>query len=137
MNDIEKKMLAYAFDADKWKFKKCLEPYMQCNGSIIRAHTVQNSKVLDLLVRDGHVVSFKHWYEKDRGPIIDYGLVGRKEATTFTGLCDEHDNEVFRPIDTNDINAENQQHLFLLAYRAVLRELHATMEGHQRFKVVI
>lgn len=96
---------------------------------IIRAHTVQNSKVLDLLVRDGHVVSLRHWFEQDKGPVIGYKLVGRNEATTFTGLCDEHDREIFRPIDTNDINIENQQHLFLLAYRAVLRGLHATMEG--------
>lgn len=129
MNDIEKEMLACAFNADNLKFKKCLEPSMQCDGQIIRAHTVQNSKVLDLLVRDGHVVSLGHWFEQDKGPVIGYKLVGRNEATTFTGLCDEHDREIFRPIDTNDINIENQQHLFLLAYRAVLRGLHATMEG--------
>jgi len=134
MNDLEKQSLAYAFNADKRKFKKCLEPYMHCDGQIIRAHTVQNSRVLDLLVRDGHVVSFGHWFEKDKGSVIDYKLVGRNEATTFTGLCDEHDREIFRPIDTNDINIENQQHLFLLGYRAVLRELHATMEGASRIQ---
>jgi hypothetical protein len=129
MNDIEKEMLACAFNADNVKFKKCLEPSMQCDGQISRAHTVQNSKVLDLLVRDGHVISLNHWFEQDKGPVIGYKLVGRKKATTFTGLCREHDREIFRPIDTNDINIENQQHLFLLAYRAVLRGLHATMEG--------
>ena len=134
MDDIEKEMLAYAFGADKKKFKKCLDPTMQCGGQIIRAHTVQNSKILDLLVRDGHVISLRHSLEKEKGPVIDYKLVGRNEATTFTGLCDAHDREIFKPIDTNDINTGNPEQLFLLAYRAVLRELHATMEGASKIQ---
>jgi hypothetical protein len=56
-------------------------------------------------------------------------LISRNYATTFTGLCGDHDREIFKPIDTNDINADDPQHLFLLAYRPVLRELHATIEG--------
>lgn len=134
MDDIEKEMLAYAFSADKRKFKKCLEPAMQCSGQIIRAHTVQNSRILDLLVRDGHVISLRHSLDKDKGPVIDYKLVGRNEATTFTGLCDVHDREIFKPIDTNDIDVRNAQQLFLLAYRSVLRELHATMEGASKIQ---
>ena len=129
MNDIKKEMLAHAFSEDKLKFKKCLAPHMHCDGQIIRAHTVQNSKVLDLLVKNGHVVSFNHRMDKVRGPVIEYKLIGRNNATTFTGLCGDHDREIFKPIDTNDINTEDPQHLFLLAYRPILRELHATMEG--------
>lgn len=129
MNDIKKEMLAHMFNADKWKFKKCLAPYMHCDGQTIRAHTVQNSKVLDLLVKNGHVISLTHRMDKVRGPVIEYKLIGRNNATTFTGLCDDHDREIFKPIDTNDIDTEDQQHLFLLAYRPILRELHATMEG--------
>jgi hypothetical protein len=129
MDDIEKEMLAYAFSSDTWKFKKCLDPYMHCDGQIIRAHTVQNSKILELLVRDGHVVSLKHRIDKVRGPVIKFQLVGRNEATTFTGICTDHDREIFKPIDKNEIDIEDPQHLFLLAYRPILRELHATMEG--------
>lgn len=134
MNDVEKALLACAFDADKWRFKKCLEPSMQCEGKIVRAHTVQNSKVLDLLVREGHVVAIRHRFERGAGPIIDFKLVSRHEATTFLGLCGQHDREIFRPIDTNDISVGDARHLFLLGYRAVLRELHATMEGASKIQ---
>jgi hypothetical protein len=41
-------------------------------------------------------------------------------------LCSAHDAELFRPIDTQPVDFDNPEHLFLLAYRAVVREVHAT-----------
>ena len=37
-------------------FEKCLEPAMACKQKAIRAHSIQNAKVLDLIAVDGHVV---------------------------------------------------------------------------------
>ena len=55
--------------------------------------------------------------------------VGRNDATTFTGLCSEHDRRMFEPIDKATINVLDEEHLFLFAYRSVLRELHADATG--------
>jgi hypothetical protein len=52
--------------------------------------------------------------------------VGRNKATTFTGLCEHHDRRLFAQIDASDLDWLRAEHRFLLAYRAVLYELHAT-----------
>lgn len=128
-DEIRKKMLASFFRTDKAEFNRCLEPSMSCKNKAIRAHSVQNSRILENLCENGHVTTFKRRIDKDQGPQIDLGLLGRNSATTFTGLCSKHDQEIFSEIDNDEINLENKQHLFLLAYRSVHRELHATMEA--------
>ena len=55
--------------------------------------------------------------------------VGRQSATSFTGLCGEHDRRIFEPIDRLPIDLQDEEHLFLLAYRSVLREVHAVQTG--------
>jgi hypothetical protein len=63
------------------------------------------------------------------GPEIEFQQVGRNLATTFTGLCQKHDSELFRPIDINEFDVGNQQQKFLIAYRSVLRELHTRIKA--------
>ena len=60
---------------------------------------------------------------------VSFEPVGRNQATTFTGLCGKHDQAIFDPIDNGPIDVGSDEHLFLLAYRSVLRELHATLSG--------
>jgi hypothetical protein len=107
-------------------FARCFAPGPPCTRPAIRAHSVQNAGCLDLLVRDGHVVALTHRLDLDRGVIVDFAEVGRNRATTFTGLCDVHDHQLFAAIEAQPLDLEDQHHLFLLAYRAVLFELHAT-----------
>ncbi len=126
---IPKDFLSSFFEIDKLRFERCLEPLMQCRGRPIRAHSVQNSRILDLLVRKGHVIGFRRRIDIEKGPVVDFGTVGRHEATTFTGLCADHDRDIFAPIDTKEFDVNDKEQLFLLAYRAVIRGLHATMEA--------
>ena len=62
-------------------------------------------------------------------PDVVFESVGRNRATTFTGLCSKHDQAIFDPIDNSPIDPRSEQHLFLLAYRSVLREIHAALTG--------
>ncbi|MBL8261353.1 MAG: hypothetical protein JNM58_02925 [Xanthomonadaceae bacterium] len=59
-------------------------------------------------------------------PQLSFQRVGRNHATTFHGMCNAHDTEYFSPVETADIDHSNENHLFLLSYRAVLKEVHAT-----------
>ncbi len=61
--------------------------------------------------------------------IVEFKSVGVNNASTFTGLCSIHDSNIFNRIDNCNININNPSHLFLLAYRSVLRELHAVSLG--------
>jgi hypothetical protein len=84
------------------------------------------------LIQDKNKVVMMRSRVDKRGPHVELELVGRNQASTFTGLCSRHDAEIFRPIDTEDFNPRSQQHLFLIAYRSVYREFHAIMEGTVR-----
>lgn len=71
------------------------------------------------------------WFRLDGGPQVDLVRRGRNMATTFTGLCSHHDHQIFAPIENQELEVSTEQ-LFLLAYRAGYRELHATIEAAVR-----
>ena len=48
---------------------------------------------------------------------------GIGNASTFTGFCTKHDNEIFAPLEKAPFTA-NREQCFLLAYRALARELY-------------
>ena len=133
-DEMRKKMLSSFFKTDKAEFNKCLEPSMKCENKAIKAHSVQNSRILENLTENGHVVTFKRKIDKDLGPQIDFGLIGRNTATTFTGLCVHHDQSIFSAIDNQELNINNKKHLFLISYRSVHRELHATMSAASKIQ---
>jgi hypothetical protein len=125
---IDPEGLGRFFKTHNSRFSKCLEPKMNCNQEPIRAHSIQNSGVIDLIALGGHVVAFRPSYSSE-GLEVEFKLVGRNHASTFTGLCNEHDTKLFLPLDTKPLDVTDREQLFLLAYRSVTRELHAVMEG--------
>src|SRR2546422_5934076 len=128
MSDADrKKLLNQLFKIDSWQYSKCLaDPGTPCPLPAIRAHSVQNARSLDLLARDGHVVALTRRLDATKGPVIEFGEVGRNLATTFAGLCAHHDQTIFAPLDRLAFDPTNQEHLFLAGYRAVIREFYAT-----------
>lgn len=116
------------FRIDKTRVERCLAPGLVCDQPPIRAHSIQNSRFLSLLEREGHVVQLARRMGTS-GPEVQFCTVGRNKASTFTGLCAEHDREIFEPIEDTPIDVANPRHLFLLAYRAVLHETHSTAEA--------
>lgn len=135
MDESRKQMLAHFFKNQRKRLNKCLSPSMQCPKPAIQAHTVQNARVLELIASEGHVIGFKQRIDKKRGPIIELRPLGRNEATTFSGHCAEHDVQMFRSIDTDEISTTNKKQLFLLAYRSVLRGLHSTMDAAIKLQI--
>jgi hypothetical protein len=121
------------FEGQSLRFNRCLEPAAKCTSKAIRAHSIQNSRVMDLVADNGHVIAPRIKYGKD-GPKIIMQSVGRNAASTFTGLCDKHDAALFRALDTKPFDPNDLEQLFLLAYRSVTRELHAVMEGAVRIQ---
>lgn len=124
-----------ALDATKQAEKKyCLHPSAgsSCKGSIIRAHSIQRSGGLTQIADAGHVYMLDNHLSsiiKNNGS-ISYKLVGVKKATTFTGFCEHHDNEAFKPIESSPFTP-SKEFAFLLAYRAICRELHAKKFQHE------
>lgn len=114
------------FDLRAAQFGQCFAPPALCKNPPIRAHSLQNARVLELLAKDGHVITPTMRLQLPDPPIIEFKPVGRKKASTFLGLCSQHDHKLFAPIETQPIDTEDPEHLFLLAYRAAYFEVHAT-----------
>ena len=129
MNNAQKKTLGYGMQQLAARREWCFWPGSECNNRAIRAHSVQNSKVLKLLSTQGHVITPRFNLTSANRPQMVFKPVGRNLATTFTGLCGKHDHKLFAPIETCAIRISDQMHLFLLAYRAVLKELHASRKS--------
>jgi hypothetical protein len=110
---------------------KCLHGALDCKEKPIRAHSIQNARVLDLIQTDGHVRMPQHKLVKGE-PKLEFGNVGRNDASTFTGLCSKHDTELFKEIDTEPLNVDNCKHLRQLAYRSVMREMHTHIANAER-----
>src|SRR2546428_2829876 len=134
LDPSKKRLLTALFKIDNWEYGKCFAPPGPCARPAIRAHSVQNARSLDLLARNGHVTGITRRIDAERVPVIAFGDVGRNLATTFAGLCAEHDQEVFAPIDRQPFDPANPQHLFLVAYRATFREIHATCAAGSKFQ---
>ena len=131
-NDFKK----FMYENVKKSISRCFWPLSTCNNPAIQAHSIQNARVLDLLAKDQHVYMIKGRLElhspqdslQDSLLKIEFKKISRYKATTFTGLCSQHDNELFQPIDKNDFDKQSEEHCFLLAYRSVLRELYVKMD---------
>ena len=110
---------------------RCLAP-TECPDMAIAAHSVQKSRFIKQLAEDGHVLTVKLDATARNGLTIDLRSVGVNQATTFTGLCANHDNAIFSPIEKQEIDFTNSEQLFLLAYRCTLSELHEQMVSARR-----
>lgn len=124
--------LGKLFDLRKRGYSRCLHYSMDCEKDAIRAHSIQNANVLDHLQRNNHVILPKHKIV-DGKPTAEFGLIGRNQASTFTGLCADHDTELFKLADTLPLDTGNKEQLNQYAYRAVIRELHTCVEEGGRF----
>jgi hypothetical protein len=63
--------------------------------------------------------------------------IGINEASTFEGFCNKHDTEVFSPIEANNIDYNNMEHLFLLLYRSITREYYESNKGYFLLRDVV
>lgn len=125
--DAESFKKLYSKGRKQARFRECHHPVKnECSEKIISAHSIQNNKILSKIADDG-VVLMPIPKNSNFNEQTEYG---RKEATTFTGFCNEHDKYTFRPIEDQDFEGSEEQ-VFLHIYRAFVLELHRKEEGHR------
>ena len=94
--------------------KYCLHPQQEyCDGPIVKAHAIQNNRILTKLAVNGLVQTM------DGVSNIffqDTQSKGRKIATTFSGFCKYHDKTTFQDIEDCEFHGSNKQ-VFLFTYR--------------------
>jgi hypothetical protein len=122
--------LQFFVKSQKVDLSKCLCP-LDCTEKAIKAHSIQNANVMDLLQTNGHVLMPR--YVLSMGETrMEIGSVGRQDASTFTGLCSKHDTELFKAIDTRPLNIDDCEQQRQLATRAYLRQFHTELQNADR-----
>ncbi|CAA9395262.1 MAG: hypothetical protein AVDCRST_MAG22-847 [uncultured Rubrobacteraceae bacterium] len=121
------------FEASRKEYPVCLYPVdrtgaASCPEPAIKAHSIQKSGKLAEIVEGEHVYAFDLKPQFDDPPKLpNLRLTGHNVVTTFLGLCKDHDNGLFEKIDNSPINLADEEHLFLLTYRTVLKEYHEAL----------
>ncbi len=113
----------------KAKVSECFHRNSDCDERIIRAHSIQNNKILTKLSENGILKQIG----QDSFFTYDASDIGRNIATTFTGFCGKHDNDIFKHIEENDFD-NSKEHVFLFTYRTLAREYVAKKFSVNLFK---
>lgn len=114
LNDISAKGRCLHYQADN-----------RCN-EIIKAHSIQNNGVLSKIANKKNEI---YALSKNMGDLKknDGNICFRRypisQFSIFRGFCKNHDNDLFKPIDTSYFKSTNQQQIFLYAYRSLSKEL--------------
>jgi len=127
-------LLNFAYQVQHANYQACIAPegFGTCNKDVIKAHSIQNKQILEEIQDCGHVVMLLASISGFKSVDIEFKRIGRNRATIFTGLCHHHDNLFFAPIERDSIDIINPEHLFLLAYRAIIKQTHSLMNAaHQ------
>jgi hypothetical protein len=121
------------FEASQKEYPLCLYPVdptgaSACPQQAIKAHSIQKSGKLAEIVEDYSVYAFDLRPQFDEPPKLpDFRSRSHNLATTFPGLCGEHDRKLFAPIDNSPIDLDDEEHVFLLTYRTVLKDFHGAL----------
>lgn len=91
-------------------------------SSPIGSHSISRSW-LEQIAENGHVGSLRLNVERAPHEAVRVVLesVGIKQASVFPGFCQDHDSQLFTPLECHPFAATPEQ-LHLLAYRSVCRE---------------
>lgn len=115
----------YGMVSKKAKIKQCIHPNKdKCSGGIIKAHAIQNNRVLSKLAVNGMVQTVD-----GVSNLMFQGAQskGRKVATTFSGFCSYHDKTLFQAIEDREFEGTQQQ-IFLYTYRTFAWHYHKKLE---------
>ena len=125
MQPIDNRKLNKLFNEAKQK--SCFIDDLKCSAKIIKAHSIQNNKILNKLSYNGEVIMIAS--QKDNLGFTTE-LVGRKKATVFTGFCGYHDNIIFLPIEEKDYCKYDKEQEFLFAFRALAKEYYTALNSY-------
>jgi hypothetical protein len=93
--------------------------------SIARSHSISLGASIVQIAEDGHVLTPK--YGNDG---IEMVRIGKREASTFPGFCDEHE-ALFAEFENQGAITEDR-HFQLQVFRSLCREIYSKRHGQQK-----
>lgn len=115
------------------KAPECLCP--NCRASAIRSHSQPRGGSLLHIAENGHVMGicrriaatlYDATPEYPPNPSII--KIGLKEASTFWGYCNKHDTELFKCLETKELQKDDIEQVFAMHLRALSFEYKAQLQ---------
>jgi hypothetical protein len=108
--------------------KKCFAKGIglgDCEGAVIKAHTVSLGPNLAKIAKDRHVLKYDASIPdmNKNGGKLSLKMIGIRDASVFHGFCSKHDREIFSCIENESFSGRPDQCL-AVAYRTMSRELY-------------
>ena len=107
------------------KNKKWNCAHYGCEGEAIISHLLQQNGILDSIVENGHAVLVKRtdpykWNAHDEP--LEFKVIGRTFTLSTKLFCNNHDTQLFKPIETDALNPYDYKTQLLLNYRTTSAE---------------
>lgn len=93
-----------------------------CEGGVIKAHTVSRGPNLAKIAENGHVLQYGASIPdmNKNGGKLSVKRIGIKDASVFHGFCSKHDREIFSCIE-NEVFTGRPDQCLAVAYRTMSR----------------
>tara|TARA_R110000868_G_scaffold29420_8_gene109464 strand:+ start:5106 stop:6125 length:1020 start_codon:yes stop_codon:yes gene_type:complete len=115
---IKAKVYQEIFNRAIKKKRSCFHP--DCKEQSINSHILQRNGILSTIAEESHVMELK--LDVFRNPKIYFKETGLKEAFSFNCFCNHHDTELFKSIETNDIDFNIYRNRLLFTLRTIYNE---------------
>jgi hypothetical protein len=97
----------------------------ECSEKAINSHILQKNGVLNNIASNGHIYEIKpidvfKWNGRSFGSITAFKKIGLNQAHSYRTLCNQHDTDLFLPIETHPLDFNNYQINLLFAFRTLL-----------------
>ncbi|MBV5330322.1 MAG: hypothetical protein JZU65_22280 [Chlorobium sp.] len=114
--------IAKAFHECKSKAikKQCICFHPGCDKKSINSHILQKNGILSAIAEDNHVVEMNF----NKFTAVEHGFkrVGINKAFSFNCFCVDHDTELFRSIEVEEIDFSDYKNLILFTLRTIYNE---------------
>jgi len=116
------RQIAIAFHDCKSKAikKQCICFHPDCDKKSINSHILQKNGILSAISEDSHVVEMyiNKFNEVEHG----FKRIGINKAFSFNCFCAEHDTELFKSIEVEEIDFSDYKNLILFTLRTIYNE---------------
>lgn len=92
-----------------------------CNERSINSHIFQKNGILSNISQNRHV--WQREFNPHNDPAYSFKKVGINKAFSFSCFCENHDRELFRDIETKDVNFFDYRSCLLFNIRTLYNEI--------------
>jgi len=111
----------------------CYHP--DCSKKSINSHILQKNGILSEIATDRHL--WEQVIDQFKTPHLQFKKTGINEIFSFKCFCNEHDTDLFKKIEKQDIDFEDYESCLLFTLRTVYNEIYRKQVNIKMYECLI